>query len=253
MTATETETVLGQFHDSLNSYVGGESFANARIVFNLESLTHPGHQARIVDGLRGSGLLKFAPTQTGLVQSGETIHLFNRRNMGWFPNQYAKVVEDIQHDSFPSAFFITTTTATVTDNYEINLSAATIEGVFSISYTSDFGFETISKAEHEGDDGWWFDPDSGLVRIYGWWQNELINKSVTIKTMSRNTNVESYTDTIDINPEYFEVEGAYRLLNEGMMRDPQRYTLARDLKIERERLLSSIQSRVETETTFTRL
>ena len=255
LVATETSSDGTYFADRLNIHQNTEPQVGTYLVF--EGGANPGSVTRVYDSDRAKGRLNVLPILGSPVQAGDVAHQVNLRGAGFTPNEIYDNLNISLRFSYPEHHFAITPGQFVfnsaTPYIDIGSDPAT-DGVELIEFESpNGGWEVVPMAEREGGDGYWVSPYDGRCWINGPWADYLHSRTCRVTLYGPSPLLMDDDDLTGINPEWLVVETCYRLLHSGVMRDPQRFTIAQSIEDDRERLATAIRTRTTAEQATVRL
>ena len=221
LTATDlgtTTTII----DTLNVGTFAENF-NGRFLY-FTSGTNVGLTRRVTATTDGSGTLTFTPAASGAVAESVTCEVYNKRGVGFTPDQYHSAINDAINDAYPLGVIrvrSTIGTAFDADTQTVTVPAA-MTHVSDVEWQdSDTFWHSIPMASRRNEFGWIADPTAGEIRILGRIGSDIDGNTVRLTGYGRQGTLADDSDTCALNAEYIVCRAKFHLCMSALDRGPE--------------------------------
>jgi hypothetical protein len=246
LTATATSGDVTYLEDRLNIHQNSDHQIGSFVVFG--DGPNRGQVCRVADNNRSAGKLFLAPTPTDPVTAGTEVHQVNLRGAGFVPAEIYDNLNIALRFAYPEHKhkFTIEVSRFYSHTPYVDLSLdPLIEGVDALEfYSSSHGWEQAPLSAVEGADGYWVSPYDGRLYVGGDWPGMLDGLDIRIVAYRPPKLLLDDDAICEVLPEWLVLDTCYRLLRAGVMRDPQRFTIAQSIEQRRERLAAAIRTPV---------
>lgn len=217
LTGTSNGTTT-TFIDAVNINSATESM-KGRVLLSSAGTVH-----FVTTQVDATSTITFTPavSNANLVESGDTVELFNKRGKGFLPSEYRDAINAAINDAFPLGLIeIVSTIGTAFDSEapEITVPAAMVY-VSALEWEDNNGmWTTIPKASPSNGYGWVADAAAGEIRILGNPGLYVDGMSIRMTGYGRQEILTADSDTCALNAEYIVTRACYHLTYANIDRD----------------------------------
>jgi len=210
---------VSELIDAVNVPLGGRDFTRRQMVFT--SGDNRGTVVVVVNTNPTSHSINFSPSMVDAIPSGVTAYLINKQGGGFSYLEYKRAINMAIDGAYPIARTKISTTATFDGAAPTITVGSTIGEVYAVeALDSDGNWIPIPAAEHRGYHGWYADRVDGSLTVNGAYLSDWMDGlTVRLRGEGRHPQLDTYSETTKLHPDWIESQACYNLAMMGMDRD----------------------------------